>query len=330
MYFSYVLSWTRVSLLWVVCAGKGQRGKLVHWVERANFAKIRRLLRIFEQERYHEVLLTMNNLHDLSRHPSPYSVPIISHSLPSKIVEREHFFVTDLLSLILGGSSPAKEPESEAAGRELVISTQPAQPSSASKDSGPAPQASRQAEGGIHLERPPLAIKDSRLAPRESKKRKGTLRPQKVDRARVEDFISWVPSISCRSQDKEEEEDNNMSILIHNFAARNRKRDASLEQAADAVPEVAGGSGHPCPDGGSEVQAIVILGSPEMGLNDQPALGNVTLAKSREASPVPTALQVVHPPEQATGQSDRAKYTQTDRRKPLLPDHMLVNSHLPP
>ena len=57
---------------------------------------------------------------------------------------------------------------------------------------------------------------------------------------------------------------------------------------------------------------------------------NVTLAESREASPVPVALQVVRPPEQATGQSDRAKYTWTGRRKPLLPDRMLVNSYLPP
>ena len=36
-----------------------------------------------------------------------------------------------------------------------------------------------------------------------------------------------------------------------------------------------------------------------MGLNEQPALGNVTLAESKEASPVPAAIQVVHPPEQA-------------------------------
>ena len=57
---------------------------------------------------------------------------------------------------------------------------------------------------------------------------------------------------------------------------------------------------------------------------------NVTLTKSREASLVPTALQVVHPSGQAIGQLDRAKYTQTDRRKPLLPDRMLVNSYLPP
>ena len=78
------------------------------------------------------------------------------------------------------------------------------------------------------------------------------------------------------------------------------------------------------------MQAIVISSSLEMGLNDQPALGNITLAESREASPVPAAIQVVNPPEQATDQSDRSKYTRTGRRKPLLPDRMLVNSYLPP
>ena len=78
------------------------------------------------------------------------------------------------------------------------------------------------------------------------------------------------------------------------------------------------------------MQAIIISSSLEMGLNDQPAMENVTLAESREASLVPVALQVVRPPEQAIGQSDRAKYTWTDRRKPLLPDRMLVNLYLPP
>ena len=95
--------------------------------------------------------------------------------------------------------------------------------------------------------------------------------------------------------------------LVHNFAARKWKRDASLEQVADAILEVAGGLGQCCPDGGFEVQAIAILGSPETGLSDQPALGNVTLTESRKASPIPIAIQVVHPPEQATGQLDRAK-----------------------
>ena len=105
MYIAYVYSCTRVSLLWVICAGKSRRGKLVHWVERASFVKIRRLLEISKQERHHEVLLTVKNLRDLSRHPSPYSVLIIPRPLPSKIVEGEHFVAADLLRLIPDGSS---------------------------------------------------------------------------------------------------------------------------------------------------------------------------------------------------------------------------------
>ena len=72
-----------------------------------------------------------------------------------------------------------------------------------------------------------------------------------------------------------------MSSLVHNFAARKRKRDTILEQAVDAVPEVARGLSQPGPDGGSEVQAIVISGSLEMSLNDQPITGNITLEESR-------------------------------------------------
>ena len=139
MYISYVYSWTRVSFLCVICAGKDRRGKLAHWVDRASFAKIRRLLEISEQDRHHEVLLIVKNFHDLSRHPSPYSIPIIPCPLPSEIVECEHFVAADLLSLIPGGSSPAREAESEATGQELVIITQPSQPSSSSEDSGLAP-----------------------------------------------------------------------------------------------------------------------------------------------------------------------------------------------
>ena len=106
---------------------------------------------------------------------------------------------------------------------------------------------------------------------------------------------------------KKKEEEDRMSDLIHNFTARKRKQDASLEQVANAIPEVAGGLGQPRSDEGSEVQAIVISSLPEMGLTDQLALENVTLAESREVSPAPTAIQVVHPPEQADGRSDRAK-----------------------
>ena len=59
-----------------------------------------------------------------------------------------------------------------------------------------------------------------------------------------------------------------MSDLIHNFAARKRKRDASFERAADAIPGVAEGSGRFLSDEGLEVLVIFITGLLEMGLND--------------------------------------------------------------
>ena len=82
-----------------------------------------------------------------------------------------------------------------------------------------------------------------------------------------------------------------MYDLIHNFAAQKRKIDANLEQAADVLPNAVGGSGEPRSDEGLEVQAIVILGSPEMGLDDKPTQKNATLVESRKVSPVPTAIQ---------------------------------------
>ena len=95
-----------------------------------------------------------------------------------------------------------------------------------------------------------------------------------------------------------------MSDLVHNFAARKRKRDASFKQAVDAIPKVAGGEG---PD----VQAIVISGSPEMGSNDQSDLENATLVESGEASSTPTTIQVIHPPEQAPDWPERPLYIRT-------------------
>ena len=147
------------------CAGKSWRGKLVNWVEKASFEKIQKLLEIFERERHHEVLLTLKNLGDLSRNPTPYSVSIISRPLPTEVVEGEYYVTANLLNLPLGSLSLAKEPKTEVADQELVIRTQPRQPSFASEDSSPAPQASRQSERGIHLERLSLARKGSRPAP---------------------------------------------------------------------------------------------------------------------------------------------------------------------
>ena len=65
-------------------------------MEKANFEKIQRLLDISEWEWHHEILLTVKNLHDLNRSPSPYSIQVILRPLPAEIVEGEHFVIADL------------------------------------------------------------------------------------------------------------------------------------------------------------------------------------------------------------------------------------------
>ena len=129
---------------------------------------------------HHEVLLTLKNLGDLSRNPTPYSISVIPRPLPIEIVEGEHYVTADFLNFLPDSSSPIREPEAEAAGQELVIYTQLRQPSSASKDSGPTPQASRRGERGSRLERPPFARKGSCLTPQVLKRMKGTSGRQKV------------------------------------------------------------------------------------------------------------------------------------------------------
>ena len=107
----------------------------------------------------------------------------------------------------------------------------------------------------------------------------------------MEDFVPLVPHISNRLPDwEEEEEEDGMSDLIHNFVAEKRKRDASFERVAAAILELAGGLGRSLSDEGSEVPIIVISGSPEMGLNDQSTVENVALAESREVFPAPAAI----------------------------------------
>ena len=83
----------------------------MHWVEKASLEKIRRLLEVSEQERHCEVLLTLKNIADVRRSPTPYSLLIIPRSLPSEIVGREHFVTTDLLDLLTGSTPSTGDPE---------------------------------------------------------------------------------------------------------------------------------------------------------------------------------------------------------------------------
>ena len=79
----------------------------------------------------------------------------------------------------------------------------------------------------------------------------------------MKDFVPWVHPESSRPSDLEEEEDEEeMTGLLDRYAARKRKRQEGFERE----PDQAEGSNRHITDGESEMQAIVILGSPSMGL----------------------------------------------------------------
>ena len=125
-----------------------------------------------------------------------------------------------------------------------MISIRPEQPSLAREDFGLIPQAFREDDRGSHFKRLPFVKKGSCLAPQASKKGRRASEWPKMLGAGVEDFIPWVPSISSRPPDREEEEEkeDEMDDLVHNFNARKRKRGASFKRATDATPEVVGGA----------------------------------------------------------------------------------------
>ena len=100
-----------------------------------------------------------------------------------------------------------------------------------------------------------------------------------------------------------------MTSLLDCYVAKKRKRQESSEREPDVVPDQAERASQPATDGGSDTQGNVILGSPETGSSDRPASENVVVIESREAPLSPTAIQVVHPPEQAARPSARAKNT---------------------
>ena len=89
----------------------------------------------------------------------------------------------------------------------------------------------------------------------------------------MKDFIPWVrPESSRLAYLEEEEEEEEMTGLLDRYATRKRKRQESSERE----PNQAEGSNRPIMDGGSEMEEIVILSSPEMGLSDQPDLEDLT------------------------------------------------------
>ena len=75
---------------------------------------------------------------------------------------------------------------------------------------------------------------------------------------------------------------------------------------------------------------IIILGSPELGPVDQTETMEATRIESKEADSIPSALQVIPPPDRAEGQPNRSKFMRSGLRKPKLPDQIITNCYAPP
>ena len=94
-----------------------------------------------------------------------------------------------------------------------------------------------------------------------------------------------------------------MTGLLNRYAARKRKQQENAKREADQAE----GSNRPSTYGGSEMQVIIIPGTPEMGSSDQSGSEGVTLGELREVTPNPPALQVIHPPDRAESRPNTTK-----------------------
>ena len=137
----------------------------MEWVEKASLEKIRWLLEVSEWEHHYKVLLTSKNLADVRRNPAPYSLPIITRPLPSKIVVREHFVTVDLLCLISGSTSTSGSEEAEIADWRPTARSPSGPSASNSEGSSLAHPASRRGERDSRFERLLLPSRGGKFAP---------------------------------------------------------------------------------------------------------------------------------------------------------------------
>ena len=122
----------------------------------------------------------------------------------------------------------------------------------------------------------------------------------------MEDFVPWVAPLSSRPPGSEdEEEEDEMADLVHNFRARKLKRGASFKRATDAtlgvISEV---DQHPTGEG-SHGQAIVVMDSHEIGFHGQSASES---APSVDLGDIPLTHEEVRagiPSEQTTSRPDK-------------------------
>ena len=275
-------------------AEKGWKGRLVEWVEKASFNKIRRLLEVSERERHYKVLLSLKNLADVRSNPACYNVLVIPRPLPSKFVVGEQFVNADLLCLMSSGASTTEGGKIEIADWRSVARSPSGSSASNSGGSRSAQPSLRWSKGGGPPERLPLPSRGGKYSPRvlKVKKKKAAGRVKAPDN-QVRDFIPWVCPESSQPPDLEEEEEEEMTGLLDRYAARKRKRQEEAAREADAAPDQVAGSSRPATGGSSEEQTIIILGSLETGSKDLLDIGDDVLG---EATPSLPALKTILPP----------------------------------
>ena len=162
-------------------------------------------------------------------------------------------------------------------------------------------------------------------------RRKGAAGRRNAPGSKGEDFVPWVSAEHEDFQDLEEEEwEERMTGLLDRYAAHKRKRQLSSDSESDIAPAQTVGPSQPVVEGGSKVQAIIIPGSPESGPIDQTEPAGVTRIESKEASPVPSALQVIPPSDRAEGQPSKSKFMRSRLPKPTLPDRIITDCYAPP
>ena len=160
-------------------------------------------------------------------------------------------------------------------------------------------------------------------------KRKGAAGRQNAPRSKGEDFVPWVSGKHEDFQDLEEKErEERMMGLLDRYVARKMK--LQLSSSSESDPAETAGPGQSVVEGGSEMQAIFIHGSPESGPTDQTELAGVAQIESKEANPVSSALQVIPPSDQDEGRPSRSKFMRSGLPKPPLPERIITNYYAPP
>ena len=119
-----------------------------------------------------------------------------------------------------------------------------------------------------------------------------------------------------------------MTELLDRYSAKKRKWRENVEQRFDTAPDQADGSSRPAIGGSSELQVIIILGSPETGSYDRLDIGDDALGELGEAAPTPPTLQMISHLVQVGSRSGRSEFTRTGLKRPSFPDWIVTNSYL--